>query len=83
MSFLKEVVGFSRNSLRKTDTNFTRGDGLLFIERRDESGNSYKVSTGSKTLAFVEDPNPDLQIGEILPGLFLGKSSNEIFIWKM
>lgn len=72
MSFLAEIEAFSRRSLRKTDTNVTREDGRVFIERRDQFGKSTFISTDGSTAGFVVDVKPDLQVGRILPGLLLG-----------
>lgn len=72
MAFLQEMKNFNKGILRQTETNFTSSDGMTFTEKRDECGNLYKVPTGDITQPFVGDLKPDLQVGEILPELFLG-----------
>jgi len=73
-SLLKEILQFGKARLSKAETRFTTEDGLRCIETQDEHGEFHlKQIEGADTLGYVVDTNPDLQVGQILPGLLLSR----------
>ena len=68
MSFLNDIQAFSKNSLKKVATEIVTVDGRRI--RQDPDGESQVVCEG--LAGFVKDTKPDLQVGEVLPGLFIG-----------
>ena len=75
MSFLSEIQGFKKAVLKTASTLITTADGSQYMETRDKYGHHKKtlVAVGA-TLGYLADVKPDLQVGEILPGLILGKT---------
>ena len=79
MSFLGDIASFSTGSLKKVDTRVRRQDGTRVVESRDESG-SFAVVTnepvqesGAMEYGFVPDYEPDLQIVQVRPYLYMCK----------
>ncbi|KAK3101195.1 hypothetical protein FSP39_001661 [Pinctada imbricata] len=70
---LGALQNFNKSKLRQTTTKVTTTDGRLFVEKRGGDGDfvQNKVDCDPK-YGFVVDPNADLQVGEIVPGLILG-----------
>ncbi|CAH1788616.1 unnamed protein product [Owenia fusiformis] len=71
MSFLNQIQGFKPQQLKSTVTTVTTVDGRTLEESRDKYGRikSEMVSQGAQ--GFVGDTKLDLQIAEVLPGLYL------------
>uniref|UniRef100_A0A4D5R988 protein-serine/threonine phosphatase n=1 Tax=Scolopendra viridis TaxID=118503 RepID=A0A4D5R988_SCOVI len=69
---LSEIRNFSSGKLRKVQTKVLTSDGRQLIETRDKHGRIISKETGKIAPGFVADVKPDLQVGEILPGLLLG-----------
>ena len=73
MSFLSEIAGFSKSSLKATSTTFTTMGGRQYLETRDKYGRATRTLLAEgEDLAYIGDTKPDLQVGEILTGLLVG-----------
>ncbi|XP_046391525.1 dual specificity protein phosphatase 1B [Ischnura elegans] len=70
MSFLREIAS-KRKDLRHCQTLITNTLGESFLEDT-ESGSVTKVSKSNSSPGYVIDYKPDLQLAEIIPGLYLG-----------
>ncbi|KAL1435470.1 hypothetical protein MTO96_000145 [Rhipicephalus appendiculatus] len=68
------ITSFDVKSLRKVKTNVRTADGRQFVEARDSKGEPRIVSTPrfDGSMGFVPDLKPDLQVGEVIPGLHIG-----------
>lgn len=68
-----EIKNFSQRKLRKVETKVTTGSGEQVTEKRGNKG-LLTVKTGpANGPGYVVDHKPDLQVGMIIPGLFIGK----------
>ncbi|XP_060067093.1 dual specificity protein phosphatase 19-like [Ylistrum balloti] len=71
-SSLKDsLTGFKKSNLKKTDTKVTTAGGESFIESHDTDGKVVSKTTIGQSYGFVGWGIPDMQVGEILPGLLL------------
>lgn len=70
-----EIKNFSQRKLKQVQTKVTTGSGEHVTEKRDAKGVKAIKSDGVKGPGYVVDTKPDLQVGMIIPGLFIGKSS--------
>ncbi|OWF49443.1 dual specificity protein phosphatase 19-like [Mizuhopecten yessoensis] len=70
-SLKESLTGFKKCSLKKTETKVTTAGGESFIESHDEDGKTVSKKTVGQTYGFVGWGIPDMQVGEILPGLLL------------
>ena len=73
MSFLSEIKDFAKTRLKTTDTVLTTQDGTQYRERKDKYGRTSRtlIAKGA-TLGYLADTRLDLQLGHIIPGLFVG-----------
>lgn len=70
MSFL-EALQLRKSGLKTTSTRVKTASGEVFLERRNECG-AVCVEKVSSDFGFVVDLKPDLQVAEVLPGLYMG-----------
>ena len=68
-----QLSSFNKASLRKTDTVVTMPDGKQVVEGKDEMGRTITKSISFGSLGFCASVVEDLQVGEVLPGLIIGK----------
>lgn len=68
-----EIRGFSQRKLKKVQTKVTTGSGEQLTEARSAKGLLTIKSDGIQGPGHVVDTKPDLQVGMIMPGLFIGK----------
>jgi len=69
---LQQIKQFKKGQLNKVQIRHTDEDGIRHIETIDENGQWHlQRIEGDNTLGYVVDTNPDLQVGIILPELFL------------
>ena len=71
----KEVMEFSKSKLKKTETRITTPGGQTLIEKKDDRGRMVTTNVNQTRWGFVGDLRRDLQVGEIRPGLILGRST--------
>ncbi|XP_071491247.1 dual specificity protein phosphatase 19-like [Diadema antillarum] len=79
MSFLEDIAGFSKGRLKQVDTRVRRADGSRVVEMRDESGTfavvtkpeQEKNDDGKMEYGFVPDYDPDMQVVQVRPYLFM------------
>ncbi|KAL3250160.1 hypothetical protein MRX96_055754 [Rhipicephalus microplus] len=71
---MDDIRSFDVKSLRKVKTSVKTVDGRQFEEVRDSKGEPRIVSTPrfDGSMGFVPDLKPDLQVGEVIPGLHIG-----------
>ncbi|XP_077516240.1 dual specificity protein phosphatase 19-like [Amblyomma americanum] len=71
---MEGITTFDRASLKNVKTRVRTADGRQFLETRDTKGQPRAVSspTFDGSMGFVPDLKPDLQVGEVLPGLYIG-----------
>lgn len=72
--FSRDICTFNRGSLRQVQTRVKTADGRSFVESKDETGTICVEASAphDRSLGFVPDLTPDLQLGEVLPGLYVG-----------
>ena len=76
MSFLSEIAGFSKSRLKTTSTTVTTMGGRQYLETRDKYGRSSRtLLTEGEDLMYIGDTKPDLQVGDVIPGLLVGEPS--------
>lgn len=75
-----EIRKFSQRKLRKVETKVTTGSGEQVTEKRSAKGLTQIKSDGINGPGYVLDHKPDLQVGMIIPGLYIGKSLRYL-IW--
>jgi hypothetical protein len=68
------IRGFSQRKLKKVETKVTTGSGELVTEKRGAKGVQTVKTEGIQGTGYVVDNKPDLQVGMIIPGLFICKS---------
>lgn len=68
-----EIRQFSQRKLKKVETKVTSGSGEVLTEKRNAKGLQTIKSDGVKSPGYVVDHKPDLQVGMVVPGLFIGK----------
>jgi len=69
---LQQIKQFKKGQLNKVQIRHTDEDGIRHIETIDENGQWHlQRIEGDCTLGYVVDTNPDLQVGNILPELYL------------
>lgn len=68
-----EIRAFSQRKLKKVDTKVTTGSGEVLKEKRTPKGVQTIKSEGIQGSGYVVDHKPDLQVGMIIPGLFICK----------
>lgn len=68
------ITSFDVKSLRKVKTSVRTADGRHFVEVRDSKGEPRMMSSPrfDGLMGFVPDLKPDLQVGEVIPGLHIG-----------
>ncbi|KAH7961509.1 dual specificity protein phosphatase 19 [Rhipicephalus sanguineus] len=71
---MEGITSFDVKSLRKVKTSVRTADGRQFVEARDSKGEPRIVSEPrfDGSIGFVPDLKPDLQVGEVIPGLHIG-----------
>ena len=69
-----EIRQFSQRKLKKVETKETTGSGEVLTVKRNAKGLQTIKSEGVKSPGYVVDHKPDLQVGMVIPGLFIGKS---------
>ena len=67
------LQSFDKKNLKQTDTRVTTTTGDQIIEKRDSYGRVTTERIPEQTYGFVASLVEDLQVGEILEGLILGK----------
>jgi len=69
--------GFSKGSLKSTETKVLTVTGEEYLETKDIEGRTItkKLDSKPRTYGFVGWGIPDLQVGEVLPGLLIGMYS--------
>jgi len=72
MSFLTEIKSFKRQNLQHSDTIVHTIDGRKLKESHDKYGHTTSTLLPGSSLGFVGDYTPDLQVAEVLPGLYFG-----------
>ncbi|CAN7996434.1 unnamed protein product [Ixodes hexagonus] len=73
--FFRDICTFNKGSLKPVKTCVKTADGRSFVESKDGTGRLLVEACSSpheRSLGFVPDLTPDLQMGEVLPGLFVG-----------
>ncbi|XP_069110588.1 dual specificity protein phosphatase 19-like [Argopecten irradians] len=70
-SLKDSLTGFKKSNLKKTDTKVITVGGESYIESHDEDGKVVSQKSVGQTYGFVGWGIPDMQVGEILPGLLL------------
>ncbi|XP_071446830.1 dual specificity protein phosphatase 19 [Hetaerina americana] len=70
MSFLKDISA-RKEKLRHCQTVVTNSLGESFIED-SKKGSVTKFSGSNRSPGYVVDTKPDLQLAEVIPGLYLG-----------
>ena len=73
MSFLRDIQTFSKSGLKSTPTEVTSVDGRRVREVKDPASGHVTSEVLDAGLGFVGDYKPDLQVAEIMPGLYLGE----------
>ncbi len=68
-----EIKNFSQRKLKQVQTKVTTGSGEHVTEKRSPKGVDAIKNEGVKGPGYVVDTKPDLQVGMIIPGLFIGK----------
>lgn len=68
-----EIKNFSQRKLKQVQTKVTTGSGEHVTEKRSPKGLATIKNEGVKGPGYVVDTKPDLQVGMIIPGLFIGK----------
>ncbi len=76
-----EIRGFSQRKLKKVETKVTTGSGELVTEKRGAKGVQTVKTEGIQGTGYVVDNKPDLQVGMIIPGLFICKSTHYFLIY--
>lgn len=81
---LNSLKAFDKSTLKKTITKVTTVTGDQYVESKNEQGltESRKVAENGTFKGFVVDPFADLQVGEILEGLILGKYQSVSYFKK-
>ncbi|XP_062502970.1 dual specificity protein phosphatase 19-like isoform X2 [Corticium candelabrum] len=72
MSLREQIEGFSARSLRAVTTVITTPGGRQVIEEKDADGITRSRDAGRAEFAFCPDLQPDFQIGEPHPHVFIG-----------
>lgn len=74
-----DICKFTRAKLKKVDTHVKTLSGQSWIESKDDEGAFYSMypsgpsaPRGSNFPGFVYDFTPDLQVAQVIPGLFVG-----------
>jgi hypothetical protein len=67
--------------LKKVETKVTTGSGELVTEKRGAKGVQTVKTEGIQGTGYVVDNKPDLQVGMIMPGLFICKSTHYFLIY--
>jgi hypothetical protein len=75
------IRGFSQRKLKKVETKVTTGSGELVTEKRGAKGVQTVKTEGIQGTGYVVDNKPDLQVGMIMPGLFICKSTHYFLIY--
>lgn len=70
MSFL-EALQKKKTGLKITNTTVKTASGEVFLEKRNESG-VVSLEKVSSDVGYVVDLKPDLQVAEVIPGLYMG-----------
>lgn len=73
-SRMDSIASFDVKSLRKVQTRVRTSDGRRYVETRDDAGEPRATSSPrfDGHPGYVVDLQPDLQIGQVLPGLYIG-----------
>lgn len=66
-----EIRNFSQRKLKKVETKVVTGSGEQLTEKRSPKGLQQVKSHGITSPGYVADYKPDLQVGMIIPGLFI------------
>ncbi|XP_050045668.1 dual specificity protein phosphatase 3-like [Dermacentor andersoni] len=71
---MEGITSFDIKSLKNVKTSVRTADGRHFVETRDSKGEPRVVSSPrfDGSMGFVPDLKPDLQVGEVIPGLHIG-----------
>lgn len=71
---MDSIASFDAKSLRKVQTSVRTTDGRRYTETRDDTGEPRATSPprSDGQPGYVVDLQPDLQIGQVLPGLYIG-----------
>lgn len=77
-----EIKNFSQRKLKQVQTKVTTGSGEHVTEKRDAKGVKAIKSEGIQGPGYVVDTKPDLQVGMIIPGLFIGKCFCQSFFFE-
>ena len=70
---LKSLHAFDKKRLKHTDTHVKTIEGKHFVEKRDPNGEVKTEMMEGTTYGYVVSYVYDLQVGEILPNLIIGK----------
>ena len=70
---LKSLHAFDKKRLKHTDTQVKTIEGKHFVEKRDPNGEVKTEMMEGTTYGYVVSYVYDLQVGEILPNLIIGK----------
>ena len=70
---LKSLHAFDKKRLKHTDTHVKTIEGKHFVEKRDPNGKVKTEMMEGTTYGYVVSYVYDLQVGEILPNLIIGK----------
>lgn len=70
-----EIKKFSQRKLKAVETKVITGSGEVVTEKRVPKGLKTIRNDGVQGPGYVPDYKPDLQVGMIIPGLFIGKSA--------
>lgn len=68
-----EIRKFGQRKLKKVDVKVTTPSGESVTERRCPKGIVATKVDGIPGTGYVVDTKPDLQVGMIIPGLFIGR----------
>lgn len=71
---MDSIASFDKKSLKKVQTSVRTSDGRRYVETRDDTGEPRATSLPrfDGCPGYVVDLQPDLQIGQVLPGLHIG-----------
>nr|XP_054933312.1 dual specificity protein phosphatase 19-like isoform X2 [Dermacentor andersoni] len=76
---MEGITSFDIKSLKNVKTSVRTADGRHFVETRDSKGEPRVVSSPrfDGSMGFVPDLKPDLQVGEVIPGLHIVPNFHE------
>ncbi|XP_065206526.1 dual specificity protein phosphatase 19 [Planococcus citri] len=69
---LQENIEKKLNTLKATTVKLYSNTGEVYEEYRDESGELRKNKLNTSSCGYVVDHTPDLQIGKVLPWIYIG-----------